>query len=278
MWHNTVMQAPFSPGPVLKSFRVARRLSQEELAHRAAISPRHLSCLETGKAFPSHGMVLRLGAALDLPLRDRNTLLVASGFTPAFRASTLGDPALAHVEQAIARILESHEPHPAVLLDRAWNGLRLNGGALRLFGWLGLAAPPNAHNGAGAGSAPVNLNRALFDPQMGLRTKIVNFDAVADATLERLRAEAELDPTLAPLLAELDTLRGPRAESGRTENLPVALPIHIAHGGVTLHYFTTLTTLGTPLDVTAQDLRIECFYPMDAATEAFSRRLAAGGR
>jgi len=111
------MIAPQSPGPLLRALRVARRLSQEELASRAEISTRHLSYLESGRARPSHTMILILGSALDLPLRDRNTLLSAAGFAPVYRASPLEDPAMSHVHQAISRLLGLHEPHPAILLD-----------------------------------------------------------------------------------------------------------------------------------------------------------------
>lgn len=260
-----VMLAPQSPGPLIRELRHARRLSQEELAHRAEVSTRHLSCLESGRARPSHAMVLALGSALDLPLRERNSLLVAAGFAPIYRCSPLDDPALAHVHQAITHILKLHEPQPALLLDRHWNVLQLNQGATRLFTWLGIALTPGRL---------LNGYRAVFDPALGLRQWIHNFDSVADAVLARLRTEADVDPALRELLKDLEQLRGksrPRAVE-HTAN-PVALPIHIRRDGIDLRYFTTLTTLGTPLDVTAQELRIEGYFPMDTATEEFARTL-----
>jgi transcriptional regulator with XRE-family HTH domain len=261
------MLAPLSPGPMIRALRLARRLSQEELAHRAEISTRHLSCLENGRAHPSHTMVLVLGSALDLPLRQRNTLLAASGFAPAYRVSPLDDPEMAHVHQAVSRILALHEPHPAILLDRGWNILRLNDGAARLLTWCGLST---------SASSPINIHRLVFDTALGLRSSIVNFDAVADAILERLRTEADVDPDLRVLLHELERLRGTARRPRPMIANPIAIPLHLRRDDGEVRYFTTLTTLGTPLDVTAQELRIEGYFPLDDATEAFARRLANG--
>ncbi len=259
--------APLSPGPMIRSLRQARRLSQEQLADRAEISTRHLSYLESGRAKPSHTMLLVLGSALDLPLRDRNTLLVAAGFAPVYRISPLEDPAMAHVHQAVSHFLRLHEPHPAILLDRAWNILRLNNGAMRIFAWCGLTLP--------SGGGPINALRAAFDPALGLRDCVVNFEDLADATLERLRTEADVDPSLSDLLRDLERLRGPhRARAVSAGVNPVAMPVHLRRGDQELRYFTTLTTLGTPLDVTAQELRIESYFPLDEATEKLARTLS----
>ena len=259
------MLAPQSPGPMIRELRLARRLSQEELAHRAEVSTRHLSCLESGRARPSHTMLLVLGSAMDLPLRERNTLLVAAGFAPVYRVSPLEDPAMAHVHQAVTHILNLHEPHPAILMDRSWNVLRANDGAMRLFAWCGVQL---------SASAPQNALRILFDPSVGLRQWVQNFDAIADATLDRLRTEADVDQELQALLRELEKFRGKaRGRSNEAAPHPVALPIHVKRDDVELRYFTTLTTLGTPLDVTAQELRIEGYFPMDEATKEFGRRL-----
>lgn len=259
--------APQSPGPMIRALRHARRLSQEELAHRAEVSTRHLSCLESGRAKPSHAMVLALGAALDLPLRERNVLLAAAGFAPIYRMSPLDDPCMVHVHEAVSHILALHEPHPAVLMDRRWNVLRMNGGAMRLFAFCGVVVPEGT---------VLNAYRVMFDPAFGLKPFIVNFDALADAVLARLRTECDVDPSMRQLLGELELLRGRAPERPREAvPNPVALPVHVRRDGVELRYFTTLTTLGTPLDVTAQELVIEGYFPMDEATRAFGRKLAS---
>lgn len=258
------MLAPKSPGPLIRSLRLARRLSQEELADRAEISPRHLSCLETGRALPSHKMLLVLGAAMDLPLRVRNTLLIAAGFAPIYQDLPLDDPALARVKQAIDHILAHQEPNPAILLDRFHNVLKVNKGAARLFAWTGVRFPKDI--------AP-NAVRAMFDESYGLRDCIVGFDDLADEVLARIRTEADIDPSLRDFVAEMESLRGtPCDRADSTAGNQVALPLHLQRGATHLRYFMTITTLGTPLDITAQELRIESYFPMDAETEAFGER------
>lgn len=262
------MLAPKSPGHLIRSLRLARRLSQEELAFRAEISPRHLSCLETGRAHPSHTMLLILGSALELPLRVRNTLLIASGFAPVYQGLSIDDPAMGRVKQAIDRILALHEPHPAILLDRFHNVLQLNRGAERLFEWTGVRFPNNA--------IP-NAIRALFDRSYGLRDCIVGFDSLASEILARIRTEAEVDPSLREFVVELERLRGMPDRQVETEDINhVAMPLHLRRGETNLRYFMTLTTLGTPLDVTAQELRIEGYFPMDRETEVFAEQAARG--
>ncbi len=258
------MLAPKSPGSLIRSLRVARRLSQEQLADRAEISTRHLSCLETGRARPSHTMLLVLGSAMDLPLRVRNNLLVAGGFAPAYQDSPLDDPAMGRVKQAIERILALHEPHPAIVLDRFHNVLQVNKGAAHLFAWTGLRFP--------AAGAP-NVVRAIFDRSYGLRDCIVGFDGLAKEILARIRTEADVDPSLRDFVSEMERLRGAPNEPPDSESVnQVALPIHLRRGTTNLRYFTTLTTLGTPLDVSAQELRIEGYFPMDSETETFGER------
>ncbi len=261
------MIAPKSPGALLRSLRVARRLSQEELAHRAAISPRHLSCLETGRAYPSHAMLLVLGSALNLPLRSRNILMIAAGFAPIYEDLSWDDPAMERVTQAIEHILTRQEPHPAMVLDRFHNVLKFNQGAAALFAWTGVRFP--------SGAAP-NAVRAIFDQSYGLRDCIVGFEGLARETLARLRTEADVDPGLGDFVAEMERLCGKsrKPDDGGANNL-VALPIHFKRGTTDLRYFLTITTLGTPLDVTAQELRIESYFPMDAETEAFGKRAAS---
>ena len=261
-------------GPLLRRFRTSRGVSQERLASDAEVSPRHVSFLETGRAGPSREMVLLLGSALDLPLRDRNSLLVAAGFAPVYAASPLGGPGLAPVRRALDHLLRAHEPFGAIVVDRDWNVLQLNDGARRLLAWSmeGLTPPPEALG---------NLLRGIFHPQ-GLRSRIVNFDEVAALMIDRAERELEL---------EADDDRRTRVSgwvtAARAEVPPLAatprttdpfLSVHLRKNGEDLRLFTTLTTLGTPIDVTAQELRIESYFPADAASEALLLALARNER
>lgn len=254
-------------GPMLKRLRATRALSQERLAEHAEVSPRHVSFLETGRAAPSREMVLVLASALDLPLRDRNGLLVAAGFAPVYAASPLEGPELEPIRRALDHLLGAHEPFGAIVVDRDWNVLRMNAGAQRLLGWAleGLSPPPDVMT---------NVLRATFDPA-ALRSRIVNWDEVAGSILDRIERELELeldDARRARMAALVGSLgERPRAPSSATS--PV-LPVRIRKGARELALFTTITTLGTPVDVTAQELRIESYFPADAATEAFLRQLA----
>lgn len=260
-------------GALLREWRIARRFTQQELADRAEVSVRHLSFLETGRAGASREMVLVLGNALDLPLRERNLLLGAAGFAPAYRETSLHEPPMAHVRRALDHLLAQQEPFPAVVLDRSWNVLRLNLGAQRLFGhFLVPRHPPAIVLG--------NLAHALFHPE-GLRHVIVDWPLVAAAAAERLHREAAADPSdggpralrdaVLAYPGVPDRLRQPRL----LDAPPVALPLCLrAPDGVEARFFTTLTTLGTPLDVTAEELRIESYFPLDDPTDAFIRALA----
>jgi transcriptional regulator with XRE-family HTH domain len=254
-------------GPMLRQHRVARRLSQEEMAHQAEVSTRHLSCLETGRASPSREMVLVLGSALDLPLRDRNTLLTAAGYAPVYSARSLDDAALEPVRRAIDHLLAAHEPFGAVVVDRDWNVLRLNAGAQRLLAWAleGLAPPPEALR---------NVVVATLHPG-ALRGRIVNLAEVAATLVDRARRElaVEADPARRAALAAwiaAATVDGHHA--GAAPSAGPFIPLHLRKGDEELRLFTTLTTLGTPIDVTAQEVHIESYFPADDATE---RRLRA---
>ncbi len=256
-------------GQVLRSWRTSRGLSQEKLAQEAEVSARHLSFLETGRAAPSREMVLVLGAALDLPLRDRNAMLGAAGFAPVYAETPLDGSELSAVRRALDHLLRAHEPNGAVVVDRAWNLLRMNEGASRLMRWvLGDRFPDARVFG--------NALRALFHPD-GLRPAIVNYREIAEITLARMRHElrAAPHPPLEALyreilaLPDVASLREPVAPS-----LPF-MPVHLRVSGVDVRLFTTVTTLGTPLDVTAQELRIESYFPADEASERFVLELSS---
>jgi transcriptional regulator with XRE-family HTH domain len=260
-------------GSLLREWRLARRLTQQELADRAEVSVRHLSFLETGRASASREMVLVLANALDLPLRERNLLLGAAGFAPVYRETSLDAAPMAHVRRAIDHLLAQQEPFPAMVLDRSWNLLRTNAGAQRLFARFLLPRDP----------PPIvltNVVHALFHPA-GLRHVLVDWPQLAAAIAERLHRDASAEPSEGGARALRDAVLAyegipERVRRPRLGDVPpVAMPLFLrAEDGAEARFFTTLTTLGTPLDVTAEELRIESYFPLDDATDAFMRSLA----
>jgi transcriptional regulator with XRE-family HTH domain len=265
-------QAAVQPaiGALLQYWRKTRNMSQLALANEAAVSPRHVCFLETGRARPSREMVLHLADTLSVPLRERNALLTAAGYAPVYRESSLDAPQLASVRAAIDAILAKQEPYPAVVMNRGWDIVATNGAAARFFGML-LAGrtPPDAGN----------VLRLMFHPD-GLRPCVTNWDAVAPALVQRLHREAiggVLDENARTLLAEILGYPGVPG-SWRTLDASLALlpvlPVSFRHGELRFDFFSAVTVLGTPQDVTLQELRIESFFPVDAATAAAARRLA----
>jgi transcriptional regulator with XRE-family HTH domain len=250
----------------LRWWRRHRDLSQLDLAGRTGISQRHLSFMELGRASPSRDMVLRLAAALDVPLRQHNALMIAAGFAPVWRQTDLAAPELSEISSALDYMLAQQEPFPAVAVDRHWNLLRSNSGAVRLVEFLvGPLAP----------DTPVNLADALVAPDL-LRPHLVNWAEVVRYFIRSVEADAAADgtPETAALLKRLLSYQGvrlalnaPPAESPIT---PV-LAMHFRKGNTSLRLFTTIATLGTPQDITLQELRVECFFPMDAPTAGVLR-------
>jgi transcriptional regulator with XRE-family HTH domain len=262
-------------GSLLRQWRGRRRLSQLDLAVEAGVSSRHVSFIETGRAQPSREMVLLLARALDVPLRDRNDLLTTAGYAPIYRATRLDAPALAQARRAIDFILRQQEPYPALVLDRHWNVLEVNQGSARVQARF-LDAP------AVAALGPPNAMRLMFHPH-AFRPWIVNWEATAASLIQWLHRDAvsghggaETRRLLEELLAYPDVPRQWHRLDLDASPAPF-LPIELAKDGLRLRYFTTLTTLGTPHDITLQELRIESFFPADEATEEASRHLAAGG-
>jgi transcriptional regulator with XRE-family HTH domain len=261
----------------LRWWRERRGLSQLDLAGAAESTQRHVSFLESGRATPSREMILRLAAALGLPLRQQNALFLAAGFAPAWRESELSAPELARVASALDYMLTQQEPYPAFVLDRRWNLLRANAGAVRLTEFL--AGPPPA--GAPAPSEPVNLAIALVSPD-GLRPFIVNWQEVALYFLRGVQADAIADGTAetAVLLEQLLAMPGVPTLSQLLPPDDVQAPvlvIHFRRAETSLRLFTTIATLGTPHDVTLQEIRIECFFPVDDQTVRAFRDWAAPG-
>jgi transcriptional regulator with XRE-family HTH domain len=245
----------------LRWWRDHRGLSQLDLAGRASISQRHLSFMELGRASPSREMVMRLAGALDVPLRQHNALLVAAGFAPVWRETDLAAPELAQVRGAVDYILAQQEPYPAAAVDRHWNLLKANAGTVRLVEFLvGPVAPGTA----------VNLADSLVGPDV-LRPFLVNWADVVRYFIRSVEADALADGTeqTAALLARLRAYDGVQEAMSAPEPAepsgPV-LPLHFRKAGTSLRLFTTIATLGTPQDITVQELRIESFFPMDEET------------
>ena len=251
----------------LRWWRARRGNSQLALAGEAGVSQRHLSFLELGRARPSRAMVLRLAAALDLRFRERNQLLLAAGFAPLWREGRLGAGELAVVNRALDHMLERQEPYPALVLDRRWNLLRANRGARRLFAFL-------ATGEATADQEPPTLNlvEAVLAPAP-LRPLIANWREVALCFVAYLRTDALADgaPETQALLDRVLLYPDVPGPGELAELMPAQAPvltIVFERDGVRLPLFTTIATLGTPMDVTAQEIRIENFFPSEAAGEA----------
>ena len=261
-------------GTLLKHWRLARRMSQLALALEAEISARHLSFLETGRALPSRDIVLLLATMLDVPLRERNALLIAAGYAPVYQERSLAAPELAQVQRALDFILQRQEPYPGLVLDQHWNVVLQNQGAARVFQYF---LAPDA---SGISGRP-NAMRLTFHPQ-GLRPWITNWDAMASQLIQRLHhevARALPGDDAAALLVELLSYPGV-PQHWRTPNLAVVtaplLPLELCKGGIRMSFFTTIATLGTPQDITLEELRIESFFPVDQETEDAVQRLARG--
>jgi transcriptional regulator with XRE-family HTH domain len=250
-------------GGMLREWRTRRRLSQLDLALLAEISPRHLSFVETGRSAPSRDMVLRLTGHLGVPLRDRNGLLLAAGYAPAYPEASLDSEEMAAVRAAVRHVLAAHEPFPAMAVDRAWNLLDAND-AVRLF-TDGIAAEILR--------PPANMLRASLHPD-GLAPRIVNLGEWRANVISSLRRQIAVsaDPKHSELLAEL--LAYPGGNDGRSTIVPgrVAIPLRLRHGDRELAFLATHTTFGTPLDITVAELSIEAFFPADAGTASFLRQ------
>ena len=259
-------------GLALREWRTRRGLSQLALSANAGVSSRHLSFVETGRAQPSREMVLLLARALDVPLRDRNDLLSAAGYAPVYRATKLDAPALAQARRALDFVLRQQEPYPAIVIDRHWNILQANGGTSRL---VELFLEPSVPANLG-----LNAMRLMLHPS-GFRPHIVNWEAMAAALVQWLHRDILSglgDAETRRLLEEVLAYPGVPRQWGRLDldaSTDPFLPIEFRRGDVELRYFSMLTNLGTPHDITLQEIRIESFYPADSATEETARRHAS---
>jgi transcriptional regulator with XRE-family HTH domain len=257
---------PVHVGEHLREWRQRRHLSQLDLAVEAEISSRHLSFVETGRAAPSREMVLRLAERLEVPLRERNVLLVAAGYAPAFPQRSLDDPMLKSARQAIDLVLKAHEPNPALAYDRHWNlvtanrmvALLLNGIPERLLG------------------QPLNILRLAFHPE-ALAPRTVNLAEWCGHLLERLhrQCEATADHELIKLYNDLKAYPIPARAGPLPPDNNVAIPLKLRHEGEVLSFISTTMVFGTPVDVTLSELALETFFPADELTAARIRQMAS---
>ncbi|MBA2777115.1 MAG: helix-turn-helix transcriptional regulator [Chloroflexia bacterium] len=252
-------------GDVLRDWRRRRHFSQLDLALEAQVSARHLSFLETGRSHPSRDLLLRLADSLDVPLRERNAMLLAGGFAPVFPERPLSDPALAAAREAVALVLKGHEPYPALAIDRYWTLLAANQPVERL-----LTSVP-----AELLSPPANVLRICFHPD-GLAPRILNRATLFPHMIERLQHEIHLtcDPKLETLRDEL--LSYPAMQSlppRHVSSQAIVVPFQLQSDIGVVNFITTTTVFGTPVDVTLDELAIESFFPADAETAEHMRLL-----
>ena len=257
-------------GDHLREWRRRRRMSQLDLAVDAEISTRHLSFVESGRSQPSREMLLHLAERLDVPLRERNLLLVSAGYAPVFAERPIGDPALAPARKAIELVLKGHEPYPALAVDRHWTLVDANRSVALLL--------------AGADPAllkpPVNVLRLSLHPS-GLAPRIANLAEWRAHLFERLRKQIEIsaDPVLVALLDELRALPAP-SHPRRPPPAPnpdyagVVIPLQLVTEAGVLSFLSTTTVFGTPVDVTLSEIALESFFPADRATADALQRIS----
>jgi len=254
---------------LLRDWRKRRHLSQLDLALEAGVSSRHLSFVETGRSRPSAGLVMHLAEHLDVPLRERNGLLLAAGYAPAYGQRDLAEPEMGPVREALDRVLAGHEPYPATVVDRHWGLVAAN----RAVGLLTAGAAAHLLE------PPVNVLRLALAPD-GLAPRVVNHAEWRAHLLDRLgrQAVASGDPALGVLYEELAAYPGGRrAPSPDLTASDVAVPLRLRDGdGGELAFISTITTFGTAVDVTVSELSVEAFFPADEATAGKLRAMAAG--
>jgi transcriptional regulator with XRE-family HTH domain len=259
-------------GGLLRDWRQRRRLSQMDLALEAGISTRHLSFVETGRSRPSPEMVVHLAEQLEVPLRERNELLLAAGYAPRYGARSLDDPALREVRDAVSRVLAAHEPFPAIAVDRHWNLVASN----EALGPMLEGVDPELL------TPPVNTIRLALHPR-GVAPRIVNLAEYRSDLIQRLERAARLtgDPRLSELRDEMLAYPGPAdpvpdAPPSPGQAVAVGLRLRPPAGqpGPELAFFSTITTFGTAVDVTVAELAVEAFFPADAQTAEHLRSIS----
>lgn len=263
-----MVAVPHSFGALLKVWRRARGVSQLELATEAGISQKHLSFMESGRSSPSREMLLLLARHLEVPLRDRNALLLSAGFAPVFEERGLDDASLAEARRALELIIKGHDPYPALALDRHWNMVSANTAVTHLLEGVDpeLLKPP------------VNVIRLSLDPR-GIAPRILNLSEWRSHLLERLRRQYRLtrDPVAQALIREYSESQPPECisiEPAEHSMSAVVVPLRLATSVGVLSLFSTTTVFGTPVEITLSELSLEAFYPADASTGEILRRFA----
>lgn len=261
-------------GALLRHWRDLRRKSQLDLSLDTGVSQRHISFIEVGRSIPSRRMLIDIATALDMPLRDRNTLLLAGGYAPIYPDGVWDGPEMRSITKALERMLRQHEPFPALVMDRYWNVLMTNRSAPRFF---------NHFTDLSVRKVPRNLLHLVFDPD-GLRPHIADWPNVAQTLIQRVYRESVgrvIDDRIKELLAGLLAYPGvePSWSLPKTTSVQIVtpvIPIGLVRNGQVLNYFSMVTTVGTPQTVAAQELRVECMFPADEATEALHVALLDG--
>ena len=260
---TTSKPLPSPVGALLRQWRDTRGRSQLDLAMDMGVSQRHISFIESGRSSPSRALLLGVANALDVPLRDRNALLLAAGYAPMYAEPAWDAAEMRVVHRALERMLKQHEPYPALVMDRHWNVLMTNEAAPKFFGqFVDLARHPK----------PRNLLRLMFDPQ-GLRPHVANWDAVAASLFQRMHREAVggvLDEAMRALVDELLAMPGVDVawrDAEVSSGSPV-VPIEFSREGRSSSWFSMVSTVGTPQMVSAQELRVECMFPVDDVISA----------
>lgn len=260
------MPMPMPFGDRLREWRQVRRFSQARLAEDAEVSTRHLSYLENGRAKPSREMVLVLASALELPLRERNDWLTAAGFAPAYAQTPLSETAMAPLRDAVERTLEHHDPHPAIVVDSSYEVQLVNQGMQKLMGHFVAKPSPEILS---------NLIVATFHPD-GVRPFVVGWEPLAGLFIERLHREALLPggESCATLLEKVLAYPGVPESFATPDPSRILAPfvaLHLRRGDLELRFFSFLCSVGTPIDVTAEELSIELYHPMDDRTADWLR-------
>lgn len=271
--HSDPKAPPNELGDLLRYWRNVRGVSQLDLSLEANVSQRQISFIESGRSVPGRDTLLALAQTLDVPLRERNALLLAAGYAPVYSDAPWNAQEMNSVVRALERVVRQHEPFPALVMDRHWNVLMTNDAAPRFFGcFVDMSSRTGQRN----------MLRLIFDPR-GMRPFVADWDIVSRNLLQRVYRESVghvVDPGTKRLLDELlaypDVPRDWKTHRGSssTPTMPV-IPIGFVSEGVVLRYFSMVTTVGTPQNIAAQELRLECMFPADEETEARHRQLLA---